>query len=1310
MEKARADFHLHTHKSNLFSRDSTNFEFQVIDKALELGLKGQAITEHGNLSSHVKAMNYLKKIRKEREEELESVQANGGNIIDYNIARDKYLEAKDFKLCLGIEIYLVDREVIEEARRHNESTKFYHLVIVAKNLKGYRAIAKLSSQSWEDNFFHRGMERVPVYKDNFFKWLEENKENVMVTTACLGGELAVLSLNYLQAENEEQAIKYRDKITEFIMTFKNILGESFYIELQPSFSEEQIAFNRLAIQIAESFGVKILINTDAHYLSEEMKEIHSIFLKSQNAERETEQFYSSTYMMDTTEIKRYFQYVDEERINSYMDNSIEALKDIEEYDLYKPTEVPNTKIEYDPERLSILAPKVLENIEKYKYIYLFGTSQYHIDRALLQQMETGIENKRIELTEEVLERINRELGSLWEISEKLNQRLSSYYLLTKEIVDIIWLVSIVGVSRGSAGAFYICYLLDITQIDPIKFDLPDWRHISADRPELPDIDIDSETGQRANILELVKEAFGFNNVLNICTFKTEGTASAIQTMCRGMGISTEEAQYLSSLAVDGKSVKECIELFNKDKGCTFLIKELMRYEGLIENIIAIEGLCCGRSSHASGVYIYNHPYWESNAMMKTPKGLEVTQYDMADSDYQGGLKLDFLTVISLDRIRKCVDLMIEDKLIEAGKNLRETYNKYLHPSKLNLVSREMWAKFCNNEILDAFQYDSVQGKVAITKIKPESFQEAMDGNALMRLTCEGKQPIDRYVEHKNNINLWYEEMIEEGLTEKEIRTLENHLLKSYGVAPTQESAMRLSMDNNIAGFSLTYANKLRKAIAKTKAKDTIKALYEKWVKDGKGLGNREAFVKYVWKTCIEPMLGYSFSEPHLAGYTLILMQELNLFMMSPLHWNTACLCVNSGNINEDVNKATDYGAMAKAIAHMPHGFVTPPRINSSSLGFKTNMQEQKVMYGLGAISGINYDVATQIINNRPYKSLDDFIKKCVETKIVQPSKTYNLIKAGCFDEINSNRIEVMKEFVTYLVPDKNKLTTSNIPKLNSYRAIPKKYEYETTLFFLRKEIFGKENIVEMYNKTQGLYKIPNKCVRIFEENYMDRFIEAIEYDDEGSICLKSKEFNNIYKEVNKDFDSWIKGEEALRLFNLSAKNELWFKYCSGSIAKWEMDSIGYYTDLHELEEMKINKYYKLSNFNELPSEPKVLFKINQRTGREYKQMELTNIAGVVVDKNKNKKIVTLSTTYGVVDVKMSQELFAYYDKKTDEDSWFKRGTKLLVNGFRRGEVFVPRVYTDSTFRSTFFKIEQINNKVILRDKDNLKIDENYVLM
>ena len=485
MRKERADFHLHTHKSNLFCRDSTNFEFQVIDKALELDIKGQAITEHGNLSSHVKALLYLKELRNKNKERVESFDFAKGNVIDFNIIKNEYEKSMDFRLCLGIEIYLVDREKIINARKNNEYTRFYHLVLVAKNLKGYRAIAKLSSKSWEDSFVFRGMDRVPVYKDYFFEWLQENKEDVFVTTACLGGELADLSLQYLKASSKEESEMLRGQIENFILPFKSILGDNFFIEIQPSFFEEQIAFNKLAIMIAESLNIKILINTDAHYLSRELQEVHSIFLRSQNAERETEQFYSSTYMMNYDELREYFPYIEEEKFDNYIDNSLEILNSVEEYDLYKPTEVPNTTISYDPQRMSILAPYVINNIEKYKYIYLYGTSQHNIDRALLQQMEEGIINKNINITEEILDRINTELGSLWEISEKLNQRLSNYYLLTKEIVDIIWLVSLVGVSRGSAGAFYICYLLDITQIDPIKYNLDSWRHISKERPELP---------------------------------------------------------------------------------------------------------------------------------------------------------------------------------------------------------------------------------------------------------------------------------------------------------------------------------------------------------------------------------------------------------------------------------------------------------------------------------------------------------------------------------------------------------------------------------------------------------------------------------------------------------------------------------------------------------------------------------------------------------------------------------------------------------------------------------------------------------
>ena len=174
-----------------------------------------------------------------------------------------------------------------------------------------------------------------------------------------------------------------------------------------------------------------------------------------------------------------------------------------------------------------------------------------------------------------------------------------------------------------------------------------------------------------------------------------------------MGIPTEDASYISSLVVEGKSIKECLDSFKTDKECSTLIKEMMRYEGLIESVMAIEGLVCGRSVHASGVYILNEDYDECLAMMKAPSGQPITQYDMSDSDYQGGLKVDFLTIEALDRIRKDMELLIDDGVIEWKGDLKSTYNKYIHPDVLDLEDKEMWRMLREGEILDAFQYDSV---------------------------------------------------------------------------------------------------------------------------------------------------------------------------------------------------------------------------------------------------------------------------------------------------------------------------------------------------------------------------------------------------------------------------------------------------------------------------------------------------------------------------------------------------------------------------------------------------------------------------
>ena len=212
-----------------------------------------------------------------------------------------------------------------------------------------------------------------------------------------------------------------------------------------------------------------------------------------------------------------------------------------------------------------------------------------------------------------------------------------------------------------------------------------------------------------------------------------------------------------------------------------------------------------------------------------------------------------------------MELLIEDRIFEWQGDLKTTYDKYLHPDVIEMDDEEMWKNLCEGKILDAFQMDSPVGKSSIAKVQPHSFYQVCDTNALMRISCEGKQPIDRYNDNKRDINNWYREMREAGLTQEEVKVMEKHLLKNYGVASTQEQAMKLSMDEKIAGFDLVWANKLRKAIAKAYAKDMLELVYNRFIDSGMSLGNRKEFLEYVWDSNIVPMYNYSFSEPHIYG-------------------------------------------------------------------------------------------------------------------------------------------------------------------------------------------------------------------------------------------------------------------------------------------------------------------------------------------------------------------------------------------------------------------------------------------------------------
>ena len=397
------NWHGHTDASNHNNRDSIIKTNQMIDIALELGHSGVGITDHAVLSNHVKAILHLKEKRKEINKMLE-VTPNS------EILQDKKRKLDNFKLGLGCELYVVNRDEVNGLREDNKYIKFYHLVVLPKDFIGYRQLAKLSTIGWENSFYYRGLERTPVYKEDLRRIVEENKGHLIVTSACLGSEFATYVIEYLDSlymKLTDRAEYCYRRIVEYIKFMKELFEDDFYIELQPNHGEQQIQYNQFALKIAKYYNIKAIISTDAHYHRPNTVGTHSIFLKAQNAERETESFYSSTYMMPVEEIREYCKYISDEDFEWIIGNTIEIGNKIEEIDLYKPTQVPDATIEFDKNHKGFF--HTIKDVEiLYPYIHKYVTSEYMIDKIILQQIEKGMKNLNQDCNKVNLERINKE--------------------------------------------------------------------------------------------------------------------------------------------------------------------------------------------------------------------------------------------------------------------------------------------------------------------------------------------------------------------------------------------------------------------------------------------------------------------------------------------------------------------------------------------------------------------------------------------------------------------------------------------------------------------------------------------------------------------------------------------------------------------------------------------------------------------------------------------------------------------------------------------------------------------------------------
>ena len=450
----------------------------------------------------------------------------------------------------------------------------------------------------------------------------------------------------------------------------------------------------------------------------------------------------------------------------------------------------------------------------------------------------------------------------------------------------------------------------------------------------------------------------------------------------------------------------------------------------------------------------------------------------------------------------------------------------------------------------------------------------------------------------------------------------------------------------------------------------------------------------------------SFSQLHSYSYSIIALQELNLNFYYPrVYWNCACLSVEASGVKEDgtTSTSTDYGEVAKAIykMHKSDIRVSAPSINNSEMEFTPIEETSSILFGIAGIAGINAQITEQIINNRPYSSFKDFYEKnTFEGTLITKSKMIQLIKAGCFDEFEPDRIKVMKQYVVLSAPKKEKVTTANLPEI-----LRMKIQIPSTLispYKFKKYVCQKKFFYDNHPnfKSKKLYWLDAKAEKYFRAKMQSSLEENKDYFfEEDMIILVDKSIDSLFKEAFNNLKEYINTPEFLKRYNNALLKDTYNTLVPNkNVNHWSFEACSFYS--HNNEFVDVDCYaYSITPYDEIPEEP--VFVEKSRGNRTWRQYELYRIAGVVLDRNDNRHTLTiLDVNDNVVNCKMNGEFYAFYrqqisiedgDKtKVVDPSWFKRGQALIITGYRNGESdFRVKTYKNSIYQHQVQKITNI---------------------
>lgn len=928
--------HVHTQFSVLDGQASVP---ALVDKAIEDGMPGLAITDHGNMFGIKEFYNYAKKKNgkikdqiSEAEKALKEAEENGDAAsVAENSQKIDTLKKKIFKPIFGCEMYVALKSLHEHVDKKDTGR---HLIVLAKNETGYHNLIKIVSQAWTEGFYsHPRTDK---------EALAAHHEGLIVCSACLGGEIPRL----IQAGEIEEAEKQ-------VQWFKNIFGEDYYIELQRhktnkpganrSTYEVQETVNPELIRIARKYNIKIVATNDVHFVNESDAEAHDRLIcvsTNKNLTDETRMRYTKQEWMKTqAEMNEIFA-----DLPDALTNTLEILDKVTTYSIDHKPILPNFPL---PDGFT-------DNDDYLRYLTYEGAKRRWGEN----------------LDDVHRERLDFELDTI------KNMGFPGYFLIVQDFIRAGRDRGVsIGPGRGSAAGSAVAYCLDITQIDPIKYDLLFERFLNPDRISLPDIDIDFDDDGRADVLRYVTEKYGAEKVARIITYGTMAAKSAIKDVARIEQLPLSESNRLTKLIpkhmpeVNGKELKptlkncyEHVPEFQPELNShNPLIVETLRYAKELEGNVRNTGV------HACGVIIGRDDITDwvpvSTATDKDGSKQLVTQYEGSVIEDTGLIKMDFLGLKTLSIIK------------EAIANIKQTRGIDVDIDTVPIDDKKTYDLYCAGKTTGTFQFESAGMQKYLRELQPTVFEDLIAMNALYRPGPMDYIPDFIARKHGKSPIIY------------DIPIMEQYLKDTYGVTVYQEQVMLLS--RLLANFTRGESDTLRKAMGK-KLIDKMNALKAKFLDGGQANGHKKEVLEKIWADW-EKFASYAFNKSHATCYSWVAFQTAYLKANYPAEYMAAVLSRNLA----DITKLTNFMDECKSMKIDVLG----PDVNESFPAFGVN-KDGNIRFGLAAIKGIGVNVVTEIIRARNeggmFTDIYDFVER-VDRSALNRRTIENLANAGALD-------------------------------------------------------------------------------------------------------------------------------------------------------------------------------------------------------------------------------------------------------------------------------------------------------------------------